>query len=383
MRAQLLPVSLLATVLLLWLAKPVLVPLLIAFLLAELLSSLAQRLERYMPELLAAILAVGVMFAVAGGAVLLLAGQLSALEANLPAMAQRIGSLFDEVTVQLGRYLDLERQSQATLMRKGIDSSIGTSSAAALTALTFTMATVAEAAFIGILVFVMLYFRRHFRRQLKRIGDLSGSATLSRALDRTAEIGHSYVASLGLVMLGVGIADTIGLLLIGSPFPAVFGFLGAVSVLIPYVGIAVTAPACALLTWLATGSSGLAGGVFCVFLVVHFLEGNFISPFFVGSRVSLNPLATLVAILVGGQVWGPAGMVLFIPLLGIVKLALESSPDTQPWSRLLGPITENDLRARRKATLIRPEDESTPLSPVTAAVAALHLKPLRPRETTP
>jgi predicted PurR-regulated permease PerM len=191
----------------------------------------------------------------------------------------------------------------------------------------------------------MLLYRRHFRRQLKRLGERNGRWGVLVALDRTAELSQSYVAGLGLVMVIVGAADTLGLLLVGAPFPAVFGLLGALSVLIPYVGISIVAPLCTVVVWLATGSSALAGSVLIVFAVVHFLEGNVISPFLVGGKVNLNPLATIGAVLLGGKLWGPAGMLLFIPLTGILRVTLDGIEGAEPLVRLLGPISSDDLRA--------------------------------------
>jgi predicted PurR-regulated permease PerM len=102
----------------------------------------------------------------------------------------------------------------------------------------------------------------------------------------------------------------------------------------------------------ASAGAAVAGGVLVVFTVVHFLEGNVISPYIVGSKVNLNPLATILAVLVGGELWGPAGMALFIPLVGILKLVLEGSTAAEPYARLLGTISAADLRPRTRAPFL-------------------------------
>jgi predicted PurR-regulated permease PerM len=349
MRLFLLPLSILATLAILWLAKPVLVPVLLALLLAQLLSPIVGTLEKRIPEFLAVALAVGSLIVVVAGVVAIMAAQFSTLETNLPLMGKRISQVVDNAVGYLGGALGIFTRRPNGFLRDSLTSSLetGTGGAAAMSAVTFTVATLAEVTLVLILTYLMLFYRRHFRRHLKRLAERSGSLSASAVLDRTAEIGQSYVAGLGTVMLLVGVADTVGFMLVGAPFPALLGLLGSLSVMIPYVGIAVTAPAGAMLAWLETGSPSIAGGVLLVFFVVHALEGNVISPWLVGSKVDLNPFATLLAVLVGGQLWGPAGMILFIPLVGLVKLMLEATEGGTPVARLLGRISSEDRAPRR------------------------------------
>jgi predicted PurR-regulated permease PerM len=94
-------------------------------------------------------------------------------------------------------------------------------------------------------------------------------------------------------------------------------------------------------------------GVYCV---IHGLEGNVITPALVGHQVNLNPLASLIAVLLGGAIWGPAGMLLFIPIVGMMVLALEVSPEGIPLARLLGnvPRSKNKTGAWGRLTQLKP-----------------------------
>jgi predicted PurR-regulated permease PerM len=70
--------------------------------------------------------------------------------------------------------------------------------------------------------------------------------------------------------------------------------------------------------------------------VVQFLEGNFITPNIVGSKVSVNPLAAIIALLIGGMLWGPAGMILSIPFTAIIKVVFDHVDSLEPFGFLLG-----------------------------------------------
>jgi predicted PurR-regulated permease PerM len=85
--------------------------------------------------------------------------------------------------------------------------------------------------------------------------------------------------------------------------------------------------------WYAVGVAG-------AFTVVQFLEGNFITPNIVGSKVSVNPLAAIIALILGGMLWGPAGMILSIPFTAILKVILDNIEPLEPFGFLLGEPPE-------------------------------------------
>ncbi|WP_368045542.1 AI-2E family transporter [Hymenobacter sp. BT770] len=82
---------------------------------------------------------------------------------------------------------------------------------------------------------------------------------------------------------------------------------------------------------------------------VQFLEGNFITPMITGSKVSINPMAAIVALILGGELWGTPGMILSIPLVAVLKVVFDSNKTTEPWGFLLGDVTDGDDTKRDKS----------------------------------
>jgi len=106
--------------------------------------------------------------------------------------------------------------------------------------------------------------------------------------------------------------------------------------MIPYVGITIGATLPTLLALVTKDSIWYAVGVIGVHGFVQFLEGNFITPKVTGSRISINALAAVVALLLAGKIWGIAGMILAVPAVGILKIVLNYSPTLKPLVVLLG-----------------------------------------------
>ncbi|MFW6227601.1 MAG: AI-2E family transporter, partial [Bacteroidota bacterium] len=69
--------------------------------------------------------------------------------------------------------------------------------------------------------------------------------------------------------------------------------------------------------------------------VIQQIEGNIITPNVVGSSVSINPLIALLAILLGGVIWGISGIFLAIPIIAVVKIFLEHKNRTKAIAALM------------------------------------------------
>jgi predicted PurR-regulated permease PerM len=89
----------------------------------------------------------------------------------------------------------------------------------------------------------------------------------------------------------------------------------------------------AFLTFDSIGYTIGAAGV-CVF--VQFLDNNFITPMVVGSSVSINPLTATIALIASAIIWGIPGMILCMPLTGMVKVVCDNVESLKPVGFLLG-----------------------------------------------
>lgn len=106
----------------------------------------------------------------------------------------------------------------------------------------------------------------------------------------------------------------------GLPYAGLIGFLTAISAFIPYVGAFVACVIGALLILLSSPEQALISVL--VFLVVQFVENQFIYPNVVGTSVGLPPLFTFLAALIGGNLFGLFGMIFSIPLASVLYALL-------------------------------------------------------------
>jgi predicted PurR-regulated permease PerM len=153
---------------------------------------------------------------------------------------------------------------------------------------------------------------------------------------------------MAMVYLVVGILNSIGLLVLGVPHAILFGFIAAVLTFIPYFGIMVGSLLPITVAWVTYNSIWYPIGIIAIFAVVQYLEANVIFPLAVSNRLNVNTFVMLIAIFVGGILWGLAGMILFVPFVGIAKLIADHSPKWRTLSMILG-VGEKQILSNDKA----------------------------------
>lgn len=81
-------------------------------------------------------------------------------------------------------------------------------------------------------------------------------------------------------------------------------------------------------------------GVVITYATVQFIQTYFLETLVVGEKVNINPLITIAGLIVGELIWGIAGMVLTIPLLGMAKIIFDNVEALKPVGFLMGKASK-------------------------------------------
>lgn len=185
---------------------------------------------------------------------------------------------------------------------------------------------------IPIYIFLILIYRDKFKDFFLSLLPQDNEFTWKTDMEKVVQ---GYISGLTWVTLIIAALNSIGLLALGIDHAIFFGILSGVLTIIPYVGIIIGALFPVIMALITKDSIWYALGVIIVFSVVQFLEGNFITPRITGSKVSINALAAIVALVIGGKILGIAGMILSIPAIGVLKIILSHSEHLKPFVILL------------------------------------------------
>jgi predicted PurR-regulated permease PerM len=202
--------------------------------------------------------------------------------------------------------------------------------------LAYTTNTFADLGLMPVFIFFFLYYRTFFKQFLNKLFIRTPNRNITEIMYKIQTVVKNYILGLLLVMAIIAALNTIGLLILDIEYAFFFGALAALLNIIPYLGIIIGSVLPILMALLTKDSIWYAVGVAGVFTVVQLLEGNFITPNIVGSKVSVNPLAAIIALIIGGILWGPSGMILSIPFTAIFKVILDNIEPLEPFGFLLG-----------------------------------------------
>jgi predicted PurR-regulated permease PerM len=172
------------------------------------------------------------------------------------------------------------------------------------------------------------------------------AGTISFVAEADRVIG-GFIRGQVLLALIVGTACTIVLFATGVRFALLLGLLTGVASIIPYVG-AVVGLVPAFLVALFTIGFARALIVAALFILVFELQGHLLTPIIVARSVGVTPLVVFIALLVGVEAYGILGMLLAVPVVGIIRVAMDR----------LFPRDAESERLLRQARVISGEPKS-------------------------
>lgn len=326
--------------------KAVLVPLAFAMLFALLLLPLSQNLERLkLPRALAIMFSLIVVISILGLVIWFLSAQIMSLTSELDKIGQNIDELVIKVQDFLYQKFSIPPSSRTDLIRDSFGNLREIASSLLQGTISTTTGALAMLTIIPIFIFCFLYYRDHLQQFMFKFVAKDRRSTLMQTMSNIQTVVQSYLSGLMIVIVIVSLLNSMGLLILGVKYAIFFGVFASILTIIPYIGILIGAMLPALFTLAATGNLVDALLVVGVFSFVQFLEGNFITPLIVGSKVSINPFAAIIALLLGGEIWGAAGMILSIPLIAMLKVLFDAYEPLEPFGYLLADI--DDLKSQK------------------------------------
>jgi putative heme transporter len=310
------------------LAKDIVIPILISGIFAIVLLPIIKRLEKKLSPVLSILIALVATFLIFSALAWITVSQMGSLVKDLPNLELKFNTLVDQVSSTLQETFNMSAREQNQLLKDGL-ANLGSYASDLFSATTNIISLLIQ---VPIYVFLFLIYRDKFKAFI--LAFLAGEEEITWKAEVEGVV-QGYISGLLLVTAIIAVLNSVGLLILGIDHAIFFGVLSGVLTIIPYVGIFIGATFPVLMALLTKDSLWYAIGVVIIFSIVQFLEGNFITPRITGSKVSINALAAIVALLIGGKILGIAGMILAIPSLGVLKIILSHTRYLKPFVILI------------------------------------------------
>ncbi|WP_316810934.1 AI-2E family transporter [Pedobacter heparinus] len=268
--------------------------------------------------------------------VFLLFWQLNGLVENIDAMKTRAVSLVSNFQQWIYEKVGIDAQQQKEMVTQ--QGQAGGSGAGNMLAgfAAKIMDILVNTVLVLVYMFLFLLYRSHIKKFILKLvpGDEKNKA--DGVVHKAGKVAQQYLSGLAAMIGILWVMYGIGFSIVGVESAIFFAVLCGILEIIPFVGN-LTGTLVTLLSVVAQGGdSKMIIGVLVTYAMVQFIQTYLLEPLIVGEQVNINPLFTILVIVLGEMIWGIAGMVLAIPLLGILKIVCDHVPDLQSYGFLIG-----------------------------------------------
>jgi predicted PurR-regulated permease PerM len=189
-------------------------------------------------------------------------------------------------------------------------------------------------------IFFFIYFRTKFKNFILRFFPKSRRDEIEWIISRSASVSRSYLAGRLLLMVFLAILYFTGLAISGLENALFISLLSAALSIIPIVGNFIGYFIALGVAFLTGGEMIMIIGITITFVVAQFIDTYVLQPIMLGDKVDVHPFFIILTVILGNEVWGIMGMVLAIPIFGILTVICRQVPDLNPFGYL---FSKNDL----------------------------------------
>jgi predicted PurR-regulated permease PerM len=333
----------------LYYAQGVLVPFCFGGLFAMLFLPVSRRLEsKGIKRWMAALACVIIFLIVLAGLVSLLAWQFTDLAKDITGIEQKVKDFIGEIRRFIQSNLGISEEQQKKLMEEQRSSGAGRVGGLLSSAASSFMGALLNFVLVMVYFFLILFYRAHIRQFMLRVAGSGSQQKANTIMERAGKVAQQYLTGLALMIICLWILYGIGFSIIGVKHAIFFAILCGLLEIVPFVGN-ITGTGLTVIYALSQGADmGMVIGIVGIYAIIQFFQTYVLEPLVVGAEVNINPLFTILVLVIGEALWGIAGMILAIPLTGIVKIICDHVEILKPYGFLLGKTTASLKQKRRK-----------------------------------
>lgn len=321
----------------LYFAKQVLIPITFSAFFAMLFTPLSNKMENHkIPRVLSAVISLLILVSCVFVIGLLVYMQGKKIAEDFPKIEQKTEQFIKQSQAYISDKLNVPQEKQDSLINKQIKSM---SSSAGKTAKQFISGiggSLASAILVLIFTFLFLLQRDKYEAFFIQLCKNTPPDEAKKMIQGISKVSQSYLTGRALSILIFTALFTTGFLIIGLKNAFLLAFIAAVLTIIPYIGSIIGGLFPFAVALVTEDSTSVAVGALAVIVIIQGIDNYFIEPYVIGGEVNISGFFTILILFIGGLLWGIAGVVLFLPMLGVAKIICDSIPELHIYGYLIG-----------------------------------------------
>jgi putative permease len=318
--------------------KEILSPLIFSCLFSILLLPLASFIEKRFRfrRGLASTLAIFILVAFLSVIIYILAWQMGSLSEDWPQFKMQLGNSISSFQHWIAMKFHINAYKQMTYVKSATGSLLDSGTAVLGVTLVSLSSFLLFLVFTFIYTLLLLIYRRLIMQFLVSVFLEENSLVVYEIIEQVQQILRKYITGLFLEMCIISLVVCIAFWLLDIKYALLLGLITGIFNIIPYIGIFTAMLISVLITFATAATGGKILMVLITGLVTHLVDSNILLPVIVGSKVKINPLITLLGVVMGEMIWGVSGMFLSIPVIAVLKIIFDRVESLKPWGILLG-----------------------------------------------
>jgi predicted PurR-regulated permease PerM len=347
-KATIFLVGLFAILYMLYIAQGIIVPIIFATIFAIVLHPVVNLFLRFKINRKIAIgITLLLTFLVIVTLVALLFSQATRFSESWPILVEKFTAILNQTITKASGYFDINPQIIHDWISKTQGELINNSNAA----IEQTLLTIGNGLVILFLVpvyiYMILYYQPLLIEFIRKLFSTNNQSHVNEVVTQTKKLVQRYIIGLLFEAAIVAILYSTGLLIIGIDYAILLGFIAALLNVIPFIGGILALCLILIITIATKNSATYPILVAALSAFIHIIDNSYIIPKIVASKVKINALVSITVVIAAGALLGIPGMIICIPLTGIMKLIFDHIEPLKPWGFFLGNTMQSPIKIKR------------------------------------
>ncbi len=319
-----------------------LIPFIFGIFFASLMTPFSNILEKIkINRIFSSLISTVVIFIVVGGILYIFIYQMTLFMSDISDVRNEIQTFIQDIQDQIRSLTNLSLEEQKNIWKNRSDNILIAAESALTSFLGNILNTTAGFLLVLVYVFLLLYYRDKFTETILRFANNEKKDETEAVLNKTGKVVYHYLWGRAKVMSILAIMYYITFLIFDIPYAGLLTISGALVTIIPYLGPFISGVLPVLFSIIYLQNLQIILLFTLIIFIEQMIESYVLEPLIIGSEVKINPLIVIVAITLGGMIWGLAGMILFVPLFAIIKIISMHTHGLEPLGYFFAPSKQS------------------------------------------
>jgi predicted PurR-regulated permease PerM len=297
-----------------------------------LITPVSNKLEKHgFSRTLSSFISILIITSVFAGVILLLAAQIGNIGKELPLILIRYEEIKSDIQVWINDSLGISSEQ----LRVRASDAFNNAGSFLTNTVKHTITFIGSLFLVLVFIFLFLMQRNKYEKFVVMLYKEEKRNEAKEMISKISKVSQQYLTGRLNAALIMGVLFLIGFSIIGLKNAIVLSLIVAIMTIIPYVGALIGGLVPFFISFIE-GSFNQSLWVVIIILIVNTIDHYIIEPYIVGGSVNISPFFTIFALILGGVIWGISGIILFLPLSGILKIIFENVEGLQPYGSLIG-----------------------------------------------